>query len=211
MAGNGFPEFQQNADDADIADRVVGVLRGLRQGRHESGNERRRRCRNHMVAGRRALVGAHARHLAVDNHDLADGQAETDGPALLPDRVDQCVDQSLRAAVDHAEFFLEHGFARRADALDARADPGGRNIVGILKELELHEPSPQHVIGPGAGPFDEPVLGIHVFEVVEGLALRLQEHLDAVTQLLGKRQKRELEQRERVAPAVVPAVDIVAH
>ena len=119
--------------------------------------------------------------------------------------------QRLRAALDVAELLLQQRAARAADALDARPDPGGRDVVGVFVEFQVEQRPPEPVVDRLAAPALDPVLAEHVLQRSPVVAPRRDEHQRAVAELLEQARVRKAQQRDRIAPGVQRAVDEVAH
>jgi hypothetical protein len=113
-----------------------------RQVRNQPGDQRRRYGGDHGIGGKAALAGLDAGDAALRRGDAARRHAEMQPAALRREGVHQSLDQRLRAAVDIAEFLLEHRAPGSADAPHARGDPRGRDVAGHLVELQLHQALP---------------------------------------------------------------------
>ena len=157
-------EAEHHADDADVADRRVAGNVRRRQIRHQAADQRRRHRRDHGVGRIELAAGGDAGDAPRRHLDLFGRRLEHHAAALCRDGVDQRMDQRFRAALDIAELLLHHRAARGAEPLDARPDPGRRDIVGKFVEFQLEQRRPQTLIDAAPAPGGDPVLGRDVFE-----------------------------------------------
>ena len=162
-------------------------------------------------AAKNSPSARHAGHAPVRGLDARRRRAEPQRAALLLNCADQRVHQRLGAAFDIAELFLHQRLARGADALEARPDPGRRDVVGVFEELEPEQRRPHLFVDGSAAPARDPVLGRDVLQAPPVVAPGREEHHGAVAQLLDQRELRKAEQRNRIAPGVELAVEEIAH
>ena len=110
--------------------------------------------------------------------------------------------QGLRTTFNVAELLLKKRFARVADPADPGRDPGRRDVVGILEKLQLHEPTPKLVISAFAGPLSIQSLAETFSRSAKRLALRCDEHLQAVAQFFDGVQQAGRQEGNGISPFV---------
>ena len=204
-------EAEHDAHHADIRDGVVARALVLGQIRRDAADIRRRHGADHGVGRKMLRAGDDAGDAAIRDRHAGRCGAEAQLTALLFDGARERVHQRLRAALDVAEFLLQQRAARGAEALDARPDPRRGDVVGVFEEFQPEQRRPQPLVDRAAAPARDPVLGRDVFEAAPVAASGREEHHRAVAQLLDQRELRKFQQRDRIAPRIQRAVDVVTH
>ena len=151
------------------------------------------------------LVEALDRSIGLDAHgavrlgtDRADLLAEPDLAAALADQLGQPLVEELEAAAEVAKL-------RRA-AEDARPEPGHRDLVVEVVELGAQERLPDHPRDPRPHDPADPALGGRRLEAVVVLLQLQVGQRHAHAQAVGRRQRREAQDRD----GVVELVDALA-
>ncbi len=125
-----------------------------------------------------------------------------DLPALAFDRRNQSFDERVRASLEKPQPFLEEAAPRARETVNAAPYPRGRNTIRLVRELLSEERLPHDAIGFFARPLEEPLPRGNVLELLPlRPALRLQ-HVKPVAHAGRQRQRREAEERERIAERV---------
>src|SRR5690606_16805947 len=101
----------------------------------------------HLIEPFEFTPPANAPQFAVFDYDLIDRGLQLDLSAKLGDALRHCIQEHLRPALDVACLFSEQVLTRQGNALDARANPSGRELVLELVEFEVEQVSPKEVVG----------------------------------------------------------------
>ena len=100
----------------------------------------------------------------------------------------------VRAALQIAELLAEQTVTRAPDAANPAPDPGRRQAIGIVVELVIEQPTPQHLPSLLTHPAAYPACSFDIVQRFPVVALGRQESVQPIAELGDKAQTAKLEQ-----------------